>query len=68
MKIAYSVKEAQRATGLSRSFLYILMKRGDLAYTKIGTRRVIPTASLASLINGTATQDLKKEPVSRQML
>jgi excisionase family DNA binding protein len=38
---AYSVDEAARLTGLSRDLLYDEMRRGDLAYVKVGRRRLI---------------------------
>ena len=40
-RLAYSVDEAARLTGLSRDLLYDQMRRGNLAYVKVGRRRVI---------------------------
>ena len=40
-RLAYSVGEAARLTGLSRDLLYDEMRRGNLAYTKVGRRRLI---------------------------
>jgi excisionase family DNA binding protein len=40
-RLAYSVDEAARLTGLSRDLLYDEMRRGNLSYVKIGRRRVI---------------------------
>jgi excisionase family DNA binding protein len=40
-RLAYSVDEAARLTGLSRDLLYDEMRRGNLAYIKIGRRRLI---------------------------
>ena len=40
-RLAYSVDEAARLTGLSRDLLYDEMRRGNLAYTKVGRRRLI---------------------------
>jgi excisionase family DNA binding protein len=42
--------EAQRLTALSRSYLYLLMDRGDLRYTKVGKRRLISRTSLVKLL------------------
>jgi excisionase family DNA binding protein len=39
--LAYSVDEAARLTGLSRDLLYDEMRRGNLAYVKVGRRRLI---------------------------
>ena len=38
-RLAYSVDEAARLTGLSRDLLYDQMRRGNLRYVKIGRRR-----------------------------
>jgi excisionase family DNA binding protein len=40
-RLAYSVDEAARLTGLSRDLLYDEMRRGNLKYLKIGRRRII---------------------------
>jgi excisionase family DNA binding protein len=40
-RLAYSVDEVARLTGLSRDLLYDEMRRGNLSYKKIGRRRVI---------------------------
>ena len=40
-RLAYSVEEAARLTGLSRDLLYDEMRRGNLASVKVGRRRLI---------------------------
>jgi excisionase family DNA binding protein len=40
-RLAYSVDEAARLTGLSRDLLYDQMRRGNLTCVKIGRRRLI---------------------------
>ena len=40
-RLAYSVDEAARLTGLSRDLLYDEMRRGNLDSVKIGRRRLI---------------------------
>ena len=40
-RLAYSVEEAARLTGLSRDLLYDEIRRGNLASVKIGRRRLI---------------------------
>ena len=40
-RLAYSVEEAARLTGLSRDLLYDEMRRGNLTYVKVGRRRLI---------------------------
>jgi excisionase family DNA binding protein len=44
-----TIPEAQEFTRLSRSALYMLMERGELAYTRIGRRRLIPHRALVEL-------------------
>jgi excisionase family DNA binding protein len=39
-RLAYSVDEAARLTGLSRDLLYDEMRRGNLAYVKVGRRLI----------------------------
>lgn len=43
---AVGVAEACRFIGVSRSRLYELMGRGELAYLKVGARRLLPLAEL----------------------
>jgi len=40
-RLAYSIDEAARLTGLSRDLLYDEMRRGHLTYVKVGRRRLI---------------------------
>lgn len=40
-RLAYSVDDVTRLTGLSRDLLYDQMRRGNLHYLKIGRRRII---------------------------
>ena len=40
-RLAYSVEEAARLTGLSRDLLYDQMRLGNLASIKVGRRRLI---------------------------
>jgi excisionase family DNA binding protein len=40
-RLAYSVDEAARLTGLSRDLLYDEMRRGNLDYLKVGRWRLI---------------------------
>src|ERR1039458_769960 len=40
-RLAYSVDEAARLTGLSRDLLYDQMRLGNLSYVKVGRRGVI---------------------------
>ncbi len=54
-RLAFSVDEAARITGLSRDLLYDQMRTGKLAYLKVGRRRIITRQHLdAFLSNGAA--------------
>lgn len=48
--IAYSVEHAARAAGVSRSFLYLIMDRGELSFAKLGKRRLIRAEDLNAYI------------------
>jgi excisionase family DNA binding protein len=49
-RLAYSVAEAARLTGLSRDLLYDEMRRGNLLYLKVGRRRVITRQHLQQFL------------------
>jgi Helix-turn-helix domain len=44
-----TVPEAQEFSRLSRSDLYARMERGDLAYCKLGKRRMIPRRAMVEM-------------------
>jgi excisionase family DNA binding protein len=49
-RLAYSVDEAARLTGLSRDLLYDEMRRGRLLYIKVGRRRLITRQHLQQFL------------------
>ena len=49
-RLAYSVDEAARLTGLSSDLLYDEMRRGNLPYTKVGRRRIITRQHLQQFL------------------
>ena len=49
-RLAYSVDEAARLTGLSRDLLYDEMRRGNLASIKVGRRRLITRQHLQQFL------------------
>ena len=49
-RLAYSVDEAARLTGLSRDLLYDEMRRGNLTYIKVGRRRLITRQHLQQFL------------------
>lgn len=55
-RLAYSVDEAARLTGLSRDLLYDEMRRGHLDYIKVGRRRLITRQHLEEFLDITPSQ------------
>jgi len=51
-KLAYSIKEACRASSLGRTTLYSHIAAGRLLARRIGGRTIIPAESLHALIAG----------------
>ena len=49
-RLAYSIDEAARLTGLSRDLLYDEMRRGNLTYIKVGRRRLITRQHLQQFL------------------
>jgi hypothetical protein len=45
-----SIDQAEEASGLSRSMLYVKMKSGELEWVKVGARRLIKVPSLLKLL------------------
>lgn len=52
-RLAYSVDEVAQLTGLSRDLLYDEMRRGNLAYLKVGRRRLITRQHLDQFLTAT---------------
>jgi excisionase family DNA binding protein len=46
VRLTYSVPEAARALGISRSYCYELVQEGVLPHLPLGRRRLIPRAAL----------------------
>ncbi len=53
-KIAYSIKEACKASSLGRTTLYAHIAAGRLLARRIGGRTIIPAESLRAFIAGEA--------------
>ena len=51
-KIAYTIKDATAAIGLSKSTIYKLMASGELQTIRIGQRRLIRAEALKRLLTG----------------
>ena len=54
-RLAYSIDEAARLTGLSRDLLYDEMRRGNLLFVKVGRRRVITRHHLQQFLGDAPT-------------
>ena len=54
-RLAYSVDEAAQVTGLSRDLLYDQMRTGQLAYLKVGRRRIITRQHLEAFLTQRAS-------------
>lgn len=50
-RLAYSVNETARLTGLSRDLLYNQMRQGNLEHTKVGRRRLITRRHLGQFLD-----------------
>jgi excisionase family DNA binding protein len=48
--LAYRVRDAARASGISRSGLYRLARAGKLRLVRVGRRTLIPAAALRALL------------------
>ena len=55
-RLAYSIDEAARLTGLSRDLLYDQMRRGNLTYVKVGRRRLITCRHLQQFLGDAPVQ------------
>jgi excisionase family DNA binding protein len=55
-RIALSIREASRKTGLSRATLYRCLKDGRLTSIKVGARRLIRPDALDALLSGGAAK------------
>jgi hypothetical protein len=49
-RLACSVSDAEIASGISRSSLYVEMRNGNLEFVKRGSRRLVRVASLLKLL------------------
>lgn len=52
--LAYSIKDAVQVSSIGRTTLYALISSGEIETVKIGKRRLVKAASLATFIGVTA--------------
>jgi excisionase family DNA binding protein len=61
-RLAYSIDEAARLTGLSRDLLYDEMRRGNLTYVKVGRRRLITRHHLQEFLGDDSSRQTGPAP------
>jgi len=55
-RLCYSVREAARLLGLSRTGTYLLIQRGALPSIKLGGRVLVPRKALEAMLDGSGSQ------------
>jgi excisionase family DNA binding protein len=54
-RLVVTVSEAANLLGISRSFAYELVKRGELPVVRLGRRQLVPKESLSRLMESSTT-------------
>lgn len=57
-----TVPDAERFSGMGRTWLYDAMGKGDLAFTRAGARRLIPKVALINLLASRLNVGNQNEP------
>ena len=60
-KMVYSMQEAADALGISKSYMYELVRKGEVPVLVIGKRRVIPKEKFNRWIKGDQRNGKKKQ-------
>jgi excisionase family DNA binding protein len=55
-RLVVTVAEAAKLLGISRSFAYELVKRGELPIVRLGRRQLVPKETLSRLMESVALQ------------
>ena len=55
-RLTYSVEEASRLLGISRSHAYSLIEKGEIPYIKLGKCKRITAAGIAQVLKGETTR------------
>ena len=53
-RLVVTIAEAAKLLGISRSFAYELVKRGELPVVRLGRRQLVPKESLSRLMESAA--------------
>lgn len=57
-RLTYNITEAANVLGISKSYMYILVKQGKFPVIELGTRKLIPKEALEQWIQEN-TQEIK---------
>ncbi len=66
--ISVTIIEACKLSGISRSYLYQVMARGDVRSIKAGRRRLVLVASLRTWLQSLPSEGLAIAPASAERL
>ena len=55
-RLVVTIAEAAKLLGISRSFAYELVKRGELPVVRLGRRQLVPKEALSRLMESVAQQ------------
>jgi excisionase family DNA binding protein len=61
-RLTYSVAEAARVLGISRSYCYELVQEGVLPYLQLGRCRLVPRAALERYVREQTQCDTSSDP------
>jgi excisionase family DNA binding protein len=56
-RLVVTIAEAAKLLGISRSFAYELVKRGELPVVRLGGRQLVPKESLSRLMESAAQRE-----------
>ena len=51
-KLVYSIQEVAELLGISRSYAYELVRKGEIPVLMLGKKRVVPTEKFNRWVNG----------------
>jgi excisionase family DNA binding protein len=58
VRLVVTVAEAAKLLGISRSFAYELVKRGELPVVRMGRRQLVPKVSLSQLMESSQSSTI----------
>ena len=51
-KLVYSIQEVAELLGISRSYAYELVRKGEIPVLRLGKKRVVPKEKFTRWVNG----------------